>query len=255
MGFVVIPAVDMRGGKAVRLAEGDFDRETRYFDDPVEAARRWVRMGARRLHLVDLDAAKGRLARPPGGDRTDRPDGSGPRRDRGGRPLDGDGRGVSDGRGPMGRRRDRRRRGPRLRSWRHQAATPAGLSWVSTPGTASSGPRAGARGGSYRRSTSPAPTPDTGIAAVIYTDIARDGVGTGIDSEGTRRMAREAAIPVIASGGVRDISDVQAAAGLYADGVIGVIVGRALYEGTVDLAAGQRRGGRDQPGRVRRRPG
>ena len=59
MGFVVIPAVDMRGGKAVRLSEGDFARETRYFDDPVEAARRWVQMGARRLHLVDLDAAKG----------------------------------------------------------------------------------------------------------------------------------------------------------------------------------------------------
>ena len=75
-----------------------------------------------------------------------------------------------------------------------------------------------------------------GIAAVIYTDIARDGVGTGIDREGTRRMAREGGIPVIASGGVKDISDVRAAAELYADGVIGVIVGRALYEGTVDLA-------------------
>jgi len=61
MGFVVIPAVDMRAGKAVRLAEGDFDRETRYFDDPAEAAGHWVSLGARRLHLVDLDAAKGGL--------------------------------------------------------------------------------------------------------------------------------------------------------------------------------------------------
>jgi phosphoribosylformimino-5-aminoimidazole carboxamide ribotide isomerase len=235
MGFVVIPAVDMRGGKAVRLAEGDFDRETRYFDDPVEAARHWVGMGARRLHLVDLDAA------------------------RGGSPVHREaietiartvGVPVEIGGG--------------VRSMEAvETYLTAGVQWV-VVGTAAVEDRdfvlrASARhpgriilgidardglvrtkawreGGDLSAVDLARSYAGAGIAAVIYTDIARDGVGTGIDREGTRRMAREGGIPVIASGGVKDISDVKAAAELYTDGVIGVIVGRALYEGTVDLA-------------------
>lgn len=234
MGFVVIPAVDMRGGKAVRLAEGDFDRETRYFDDPVEAARHWVRMGAHRLHLVDLDAAKGgfpvhraaieQVAALPV-------------------PVE-IGGGIRD-------------------METVEAYLSAGLRWV-VVGTAAVEDRAfvlaaaarypdriilgidareglvktrGWRDGAAISAVELARSyAGAGIAAVIYTDIARDGVGTGVDIEGTRRMAREGKIPVIASGGVRDISDIAAAAALAPDGVIGVIVGRALYEGTVDLA-------------------
>ncbi len=235
MGFVVIPAVDMRGGKAVRLAEGDFDRETRYFDDPLEAARRWVGMGARRLHLVDLDAAKGGL--PAHREVIERIAGTL------GVPVE-----IGGG----------------IRSMETvETYLAAGVRWV-VVGTAAVEDRdfvleasarhpgriilgIDARDGLVRtkgwREASNLSAVDlarsyagAGIAAVIYTDIARDGVGTGIDREGTRRMAHEAAIPVIASGGVRDISDVKAAAELCADGVIGVIVGRALYEGTVDLA-------------------
>jgi phosphoribosylformimino-5-aminoimidazole carboxamide ribotide isomerase len=235
MGFVVIPAVDMRGGKAVRLSEGDFSRETRYFDDPVEAARHWVEMGAGRLHLVDLDAARGgapvhreaieQIART--------------------LPVP-----VEVGGG--------------IRSMEAvEAYLSAGVQWV-VVGTAAvddrdfvlaaSGRYPGrvilgidAREGLVRTKAwhdSAAVSAvelarsyaGTGVAAVIYTDIARDGVGTGIDARGTRRMAREGSIPVIASGGVHDVSDIEAAARLYEDGVIGVIVGRALYEGTVDLA-------------------
>jgi len=235
MGFVVIPAVDMRGGKAVRLSEGDFTRETRYFDDPVEAARHWVAGGARRLHLVDLDAASGgmpvhreaieQIART--------------------LPVP-----VEIGGG--------------VRSMETvDAYLSAGVRWVIV-GTAAVEDRdfvlsaaerypggiilgmdaregvvrtkawrdgAGISAGELARSYA-----GTGIAAVIYTDIARDGVGTGVDTEGTRRMAREGGIPVIASGGVRTVSDIEAAARLYPDGVTGVIVGRALYEGTVDVA-------------------
>jgi phosphoribosylformimino-5-aminoimidazole carboxamide ribotide isomerase len=235
MGFVVIPAVDMRGGKAVRLAEGDFNRETRYFDDPLDAARRWVAMGARRLHLVDLDAAKdGMCAHREVIERIARV-----------LPVP-----VEIGGG--------------IRSMEAvDAYLAAGVRWV-VVGTAAVEDRdfvlaaaarypgrvilgIDARDGLVRtkgwREEGGVPAVDLarsyagfGIAAVIYTDIARDGVSTGIDIEGTRRMAREGGMPVIASGGVRDIADVQAAARLSRDGVIGVIVGRALYEGTVDLA-------------------
>jgi phosphoribosylformimino-5-aminoimidazole carboxamide ribotide isomerase len=235
MEFIVIPAVDMRGGKAVRLAEGDFNRETRYFDDPVEAARHWTGLGARRLHLVDLDAAK---------------DGVPVHRDAVEQIARTAGVPVEIGGG--------------IRSIQTvDAYLGAGVRWV-VVGTAAVEDRdfvlqAAARypgriilgidarnglvrtrgwreGGELSAVELARSYAGAGIAAVIYTDIARDGVGTGIDREGTRRMAREGGIPVIASGGVKDVSDVTAAAGLSNDGVIGVIVGRALYEGTVDLA-------------------
>jgi len=236
MGFVVIPAIDMRGGKAVRLAEGDFDRETAYFDDPVEAARRWVESGGRRLHLVDLDAA--RTGAPVHWEAVESI----------ARTL---GVPVEIGGG--------------IRSMEAvETYLTAGVTWVII-GTAAGEDRdfvleASARypgrvilgsdardglvrtkgwreGGTLSAVDLARSYAGAGIAAVIYTDIARDGVGTGIDTEGTRRMAREGGIPVIASGGVKDISDVRAAAELNADGVIGVIVGRALYEGTVELSA------------------
>jgi phosphoribosylformimino-5-aminoimidazole carboxamide ribotide isomerase len=75
-----------------------------------------------------------------------------------------------------------------------------------------------------------------GAAAVVYTDIARDGTGRGPDLEGTRAVARAAGVPVIASGGVGALADVRAVATLAADGVAGVIIGRALYTGAVALA-------------------
>jgi phosphoribosylformimino-5-aminoimidazole carboxamide ribotide isomerase len=235
MGFVVIPAVDMRGGKAVRLSEGDFDRETRYFDDPVEAARRWVQMGARRLHLVDLDAAKGgspvhrevieQIARTlpvpvevGGGIRTmEAVEGY----------LTSGVQWVVVGTAAV-EDRDFVLSASRRYPGRIILGIDARDGLVRTKAWHDEG---GVSAVELARSYA-----GTGVAAVIYTDIARDGVGTGIDTEGTRRMAREGAIPVIASGGVRDVSDVEAAARLYPDGVIGVIVGRALYEGTVDLA-------------------
>ncbi len=240
MGFIVIPAIDMRGGGAVRLSEGDFSRETRYFDDPLQAARLWVERGAQRLHLVDLDAAKG---------------------------------GV-----PIHRREVERivgdvavpvQLGGGIRSMAAvQDYLGLGVAYV-VVGTAAVEDRdfvleaasqfpgriilgIDARGGIVRtkgwREGSSVRAVDlcrsyvgTGISAVIYTDIARDGVGTGVDLAGTRQLARECEIPVIASGGVKSVSDVEAAAALSSDGVIGVIVGRALYEGTVDLADAIRR--------------
>jgi phosphoribosylformimino-5-aminoimidazole carboxamide ribotide isomerase len=75
-----------------------------------------------------------------------------------------------------------------------------------------------------------------GAAAVIYTDIDRDGMQAGVNLEATRELARAAGVPVIASGGVGTLADVRALLPLVADGVTGVITGRAIYEGTLDLA-------------------
>lgn len=77
---------------------------------------------------------------------------------------------------------------------------------------------------------------DSTVAAVIYTDIQRDGMRTGPNVEATGLLARAVRIPVIASGGISEISDVRRVAGLYADGVIGMITGRALYDGSLDLS-------------------
>jgi phosphoribosylformimino-5-aminoimidazole carboxamide ribotide isomerase len=74
-----------------------------------------------------------------------------------------------------------------------------------------------------------------GLSAIIFTDIERDGMGTGLNFESTKNLARSTSIPVIASGGVSQMEDIEHLLGLESDGIIGVIVGRALYTGQVDL--------------------
>jgi phosphoribosylformimino-5-aminoimidazole carboxamide ribotide isomerase len=81
-----------------------------------------------------------------------------------------------------------------------------------------------------------------GAVAIIYTDIARDGMRTGVNLDATREVARAAGVPVFASGGVATLEDIRALLPLAADGVAGVITGRALYEGTLDLAEALRLG-------------
>jgi phosphoribosylformimino-5-aminoimidazole carboxamide ribotide isomerase len=234
MGFVVIPAVDIRGGKAVRLAQGDYSRETVYDADPLDAARRWADAGASRLHLVDLDAAKS---------------GETMNRDivvRIARELDipvdigGGVRSVNVARDYLD----------------------AGVQWVIVGTAAVTDPEfvrevadaypdrvilgidahdgmvktAGWVQSTKVRAVELAQSfSDVKIAAIIYTDISRDGVGGGVDLEGTLRMAKEGPFPVIASGGVHDAADIIRVASRFTDGIAGVIVGRALYEGTLTL--------------------
>ena len=81
---------------------------------------------------------------------------------------------------------------------------------------------------------------DCGVAAIVYTDIARDGALSGVDAEATGNLAREIRIPVIASGGVASLADITALKGREADGIIGIICGRALYDGRIDPAAALR---------------
>jgi phosphoribosylformimino-5-aminoimidazole carboxamide ribotide isomerase len=228
---IVFPAIDLRGGCCVRLYQGAYERETVYGDDPVAVARGFQAAGARWLHVVDLDGA------------------------RAGRPVQADLIGaicaalaipVQVGGG-----------------LRNAAAVDAvlaagaaravlGTVVVEDPELTASLCRAhpgriavglDARNGRVRTAGWTADsdvTPEAlaarvaalGAAAVIYTDIGRDGTEQGPDLDGTRAVARAAGVPVIASGGVGSIDHVRAVAAL---GVAGVIVGRALYTGAVRL--------------------
>jgi phosphoribosylformimino-5-aminoimidazole carboxamide ribotide isomerase len=80
---------------------------------------------------------------------------------------------------------------------------------------------------------------NAGVSAIVYTDISRDGMMQGVNVAATVALAREAAIPVIASGGVTNIDDIEALAAVADQGILGAITGRAIYEGTLDLAEAQ----------------
>jgi phosphoribosylformimino-5-aminoimidazole carboxamide ribotide isomerase len=231
---IVYPAIDLRGGQCVRLREGDFGQETVYGDDPASVARRWAAAGAEWLHVVDLDGA------------------------RAGHPAQLElvaaiCRAVSIPVQVGGGLRD-------LAAVRRvldagAARAIVGTIAVSAPAVCEAICRAypgriavglDARAGRLRTAgwlegssaevLEVAPrVAAMGAATIIYTDIGRDGTEVGPDLDGTRAVARAAGIPVIASGGVGRLDDVRRTAALGADGVAGVIVGRALYTGTVRL--------------------
>jgi phosphoribosylformimino-5-aminoimidazole carboxamide ribotide isomerase len=229
--FTVFPAIDLRGGRCVRLKQGDFGRSKEYDADPVERAREWERQGAAMIHVVDLDGAEG------------------------GRPVQLDliGRLASAVNVPL-------QVGGGIRSLQDLRAARASGAERVVMGTAAVGDRnlrlgaveeAGrslivavdARDGfvathGWRRSSGISvldlseELAADGVASVLYTDVARDGMDAGAALEGTASLAR--VIPTIASGGVRGAEDVAALSRI--PGVTGVIVGTALYEGRVTLA-------------------
>ena len=242
--MTVYPAIDLRGGRCVRLLQGAFERETVYGDDPVAVARGFEAAGARWLHVVDLDGA------------------------RAGHPVQHElvARICAAVHIPVqlgGGLRDRAA---------IEAAFATGASRVVVGTTAAHDPdRCGelcaahpgrvvvgldVRGGQVRvAGWTEAATPDPlalarrvamlGAAAIVYTDIARDGTERGPDLERTSAIARAAGVPVIASGGIGSLDDVRAVAARAADGVAGMIIGRALYTGAIRLddaleAAGDR---------------
>lgn len=233
--MTVYPAIDLRGGRCVRLVEGDFARETVYDDDPVAVARRWEAAGARWLHVVDLDGARAGapvqaalVARLCGAIRIPVEVGGGLRDEAAVRTvLDAGAARAIVGTVAV--------RDPELCT--RLCAT--------FPGRVAVG--IDARDGLVRvagwEEGSPVRAPDLaravaarGAATVVYTDIARDGTEQGPNLEATRAVARAAGIAVIASGGVGALAHVEAVAALAGDGVAGVIIGRALYTGAVRLA-------------------
>jgi phosphoribosylformimino-5-aminoimidazole carboxamide ribotide isomerase len=226
--FEVIPAVDIQQGRAVRLYEGDPDRETVYFDDPVEAARHWVNLGARWLHLVDLDAALGR------GSNSDI---------------------IREIAGIPGVKTEV---GGGIRSllaasqWLELVdRVVLGTAAVNSPELTDAllgrfGPdrvvvsldaRDGlvALRGWTEVSDVPAVTAaiqakEQGVTTIIYTDVARDGTMLGVDAEPLQKLREVFPHTLLAGGGVASDADLDVYASL---GLDGAIVGRALYEGRI----------------------
>jgi len=238
--LLLIPAIDLKDGRCVRLRQGRMEDETVFSTDPVEVAGRWVEAGARRLHLVDLNGAFA------------------------GEPVNGEVIRAIARRYPElpiqvgGGIRDRRT---------IHAYLDAGVSYaiigtqavkqpelVATacaelPGRIIVGLDAKdglvaidgwAKVTEHRVEDLARRFERDGVAAIVYTDIGRDGMLSGPNVEATVELARAIDIPVIASGGITDIEDVRALCEVAAAGIMGAITGRAIYEGTLDFARGQR---------------
>ena len=231
----VIPAVDLKGGRCVRLRQGRMDDETVFSNDPVSMARKWQEQGAARLHVVDLDGAVG--GAPANADvikdicaALDIPV-----------QLGGGVRGLAGLEKVLGLGVDRVILGTLAAKEPETAIKAAEL----FPGRVVIG--IDAKDGKVAiagwTETSELDFLEAarrfdieGVAAMVFTDIARDGMHTGPNLDSTRRLCRAVSRPVIAAGGVHDLNDVQNLLKLAPDGLAGFITGRAIYEGTLDLA-------------------
>jgi len=238
--MLIIPAIDLKDGQCVRLRQGAMDESTVFSDDPVAMARRWVDAGCRRLHLVDLNGAF--AGEPVNGAVVEAIAAAYPRL-----PVQ-IGGGIRD-----------------LATIEHYLR--AGVSYViigtqavKRPAFVAEACRAfpgqvivglDARDGrvatdgwaevSDVQATELARRFEAdGVSAIVYTDIARDGMMQGVNVEATVAMARASSIPVIASGGITDLDDIRALSAVAGEGIIGAITGRAIYEGTLDVAEAQR---------------
>jgi len=240
--MLLIPAIDLKDGRCVRLRQGDMDEETVFSEDPAETALKWVEQGARRLHLVDLNGAvSGRPRNEPAiraivdavGARVPVQLGGGIR------DLDTIERYLDDG----------------------LSYVIIGTAAVKNPGFLHDACGAfpghimvglDARDGKVATDGWSKLTGHDvldlakkfegyGVEAIVYTDIGRDGMLSGVNVEATVRLARELKIPVIASGGVASIADIEKLCAVESEGVEGAILGRALYEGAIDFRAAQAR--------------
>jgi phosphoribosylformimino-5-aminoimidazole carboxamide ribotide isomerase len=238
---LIIPAIDLKDGRCVRLKQGDMNSATVFSDDPVAMARHWAAQGARRLHIVDLNGA---IAGRPKNEKVIREMTA----------AVGDKLQVQVGGGI----RDL----DTIESYLDAGVTfiVVGTAAVKNPGFLSDACYAfpghviaglDAKDGKVAVEGWSKLTghdvvdlakkfQEYGIEALVYTDIGRDGMMSGINIEATLRLAQATKIPIIASGGLNSIADVQAICSQLApEGVIGAIAGRALYEGTIDLKQAQ----------------
>jgi phosphoribosylformimino-5-aminoimidazole carboxamide ribotide isomerase len=237
--MLLIPAIDLKDGKCVRLKQGRMDDDTVYSDDPLAVASRWVEAGARRLHIVDLNGAVA------------------------GRPINSAAIHAIAERFPEvpiqvgGGIRDEDS---------IQEYLDAGVRYVILGTKAVTAPhfvsdvcaefpghiivgldvREGkvAIEGWSKLSRHDALDlaqhfEQDGVAAIVFTDISRDGMMDGLNIEATVAFAQELSIPVIASGGITNLDDIRALCAVESEGVSAAITGRAIYEGTIDLAEAQ----------------
>ncbi|MFM9109347.1 MAG: 1-(5-phosphoribosyl)-5-[(5-phosphoribosylamino)methylideneamino]imidazole-4-carboxamide isomerase [Prochlorococcaceae cyanobacterium] len=231
----VIPAIDLLAGQCVRLHQGDYGRVTRFNDDPVAQALRWQEQGASRLHLVDLDAAR---SGEPINDAVIRAItaavtipvqlGGGVRTAQRAEEL------LAFGleRVILGTVAVEQPELVHDLASRHPGRVVVGIDardgLVATRGWLEATP--------LRATDLAASLDGSGVAAIISTDIATDGTLAGPNLEALRTMAEASSIPVIASGGVGELEHLLSLLSLEPSGVTGVILGRALYDGRVDLA-------------------
>ena len=232
--MIIIPAIDLKDGRCVRLAQGDFSRITVYSDDPVGIAKKWQENGAERIHVVDLD-----------GSRSGSPRNMDVIRDivaEVGLPIEVGG-GIRD-----------------MKTI--ETYIGMGVSWVILGtmalrdkgfvrkacnaykgeiilGIDANEGKVSIQGWTEQTSESAVDIAKGyegyGLAAIIYTDIKRDGMETGVNMEATGELAQSVDIPVIASGGVSSMEDIRRLREIEKFGVIGVIIGKALYSGAVSL--------------------
>ncbi|MEI7532354.1 MAG: 1-(5-phosphoribosyl)-5-[(5-phosphoribosylamino)methylideneamino]imidazole-4-carboxamide isomerase [Betaproteobacteria bacterium] len=239
--MLLIPAIDLKDGHCVRLEQGDMSKSTVFSDDPGAMALHWVKQGARRLHLVDLNGA---IAGKPKNEVAIKSILKAvghliPVQLGGGiRDLETIERLLDDG----------------------LETIIIGTAAVKNPGFLQEACVAfaghimvglDARDGKVATDGWSKLTghevidlahkyEDYGVEAIIYTDIGRDGMMGGINIEATLKLAQSVSIPIIASGGLTDYKDIDALCQIESEGVIGVIAGRAIYNGSLDLIAAQK---------------
>lgn len=239
--MLIIPAIDLKDGKCVRLKQGEMNSATVFSEDPAAMARRWMDAGARRLHLVDLNGA---FAGKPVNEAaikaiTDVVGDEIPVQLGGGiRDLDTIERYLDDGityviigsaavKNP---------------GFLHDAcnAFPGHI----IVGLDAKDGRVAVEGWSkvthHEVIDLAQKFQDYGVEAVIYTDIGRDGMMSGVNVEATVKLAQALSIPVIASGGITNLDDVRRLCAVADEGIVGAITGRAIYEGSLDFAEAQR---------------
>ncbi|HET6459267.1 MAG TPA: 1-(5-phosphoribosyl)-5-[(5-phosphoribosylamino)methylideneamino]imidazole-4-carboxamide isomerase [Syntrophales bacterium] len=232
--MIIIPAIDLKDGRCVRLAQGDFSRVTVYSDDPVGIAKKWQENGAERIHVIDLD-----------GSWRGSPRNMDVIRDivaEVGLPIE-----VGGGIRDMNTIGTYIGMGVKWVILGTMALKDKGFVTKACQkfkgeiilGMDASEGKVSIQGWTEQTSESAADIAKGyegyGLAAIIYTDIKRDGMETGVNIEATRELAQSVDIPIIASGGVSGTEDIRRLREVEKFGVIGVIIGRALYSGAVSL--------------------
>jgi phosphoribosylformimino-5-aminoimidazole carboxamide ribotide isomerase len=237
--MLIIPAIDLKDGQCVRLRQGDMNESTVFSSDPVEVAGRWVEAGARRLHIVDLNGA-----------------------------FDGEPRNAEIIHRIAEAYPDLPIQvGGGIRTEKTvETYLDAGVRWVIIGTRAVSEPHfvndlcaefpthiivgLDAKDGKVAiDGWSKLSRHDVidlaqhfeadGVEAIIYTDISRDGMMQGVNIDATVRLAQSIHIPVIASGGITNLQDLERLCAVADEGIMGAITGRAIYEGTLDLKEAQ----------------
>ena len=232
--MIIYPAIDIRGGRCVRLTEGRFDAETVFADDPAEMALKWAGLGAEFLHLVDLDGA-----------------------------LAGEGKNV-----PVIQRILKSvsipvQLGGGIRNLETiEKLLELGVTRLILGSAAVKNPELVAeackkypghiavgidakngevaiegwgQGSGVAATELAKKMASFGVETIIYTDISRDGMLSGVNVEATAALARACGVPIIASGGVASLDDIRRVKAMEGDGVQGCIIGKAIYTGAVDL--------------------